>query len=298
MQIEYKRVRQFAYVLKTLLRKSRLINGHPRSAKDCGKGQSPDPNAEPVAPHELGDAIRDCIRSGADRFILGDPKRALENLRLYLQTAQQMLERDPENTAAQFSVEVAKLKVSQGLQESGPPAAISLVRDSIRTLDQMIASNRGGRRAASDKAWALLRLGEAQLKAGRLAEAQSSANSALGAIRDLAAQNPDDRNNVVHALILSGRTRAAAGNPEQAENLLREARDEAQKMASPDELTTLIPLANVEEALGTFYAHRHRTQEAHTCYERLVSLWQQFPESSEYVDRQRTASKQLLSSLQ
>ena len=61
----------------------------------------------------------------------GDPKRGLENLGLYLQTAQQMLERDPNNTAAQFSVEVAKLKVSYCLQASDPPAAIRLARDSL-----------------------------------------------------------------------------------------------------------------------------------------------------------------------
>jgi serine/threonine protein kinase len=228
----------------------------------------------------------------------GDAKRALENLNLYLQTAQQMLERDPNNRAAQFSVEVAKLKISYCLQESDPPTAIRLAGDSMRMLDQMIASNKGDRRrAVSDLAEAFVKLGGAQLQAGRLAQARSSADSALAAMREIGAQNPDDRNNVVQAMILAGRANAASGNLPGAESLLRQARDEAQKSAKPEELTSLIPLAAAEEALGTFYAHQHRTQPAYACYERLVKLWQQFPESNEYVDRQRSSSRRLLSFL-
>jgi eukaryotic-like serine/threonine-protein kinase len=226
----------------------------------------------------------------------GDPKRALQSLRLYLQTALQMLERDPNNTAAQTSVVLAKLKVSYCLQKSDPPAAIGLARDSLRIIDQMIASNRGGGRVVSDRADGLRKLGEAQLNAGRLAEARSSADLALASSRDLA-QSTIERGNLVESLILSGKTSAATRDLAHAQSLLSEARDEAQGIASSHELTNLIPLATAEEALGTFYVARHRTREARACYERLVNLWQQFPESNEYVDGQRTASKRLLSSL-
>jgi tetratricopeptide (TPR) repeat protein len=227
----------------------------------------------------------------------GDPKRALQDMKLYLQTAQQMLDRDPNNTAAQFSVELATLKVSHCLQKSDPPAAISLARDSIRMLDQMIASNKGERRrAVSYRAEGLRKLGEAQLNAGRLAEARSSADLALTASRELA-QTPDDRGNLVEALLLAGKASAATRDLAHAESLLREARDEAQSIARSLELTNLIPLATAEEVLGTFYVARHRTREARVCYERLANLWQQFPESNEYVDRQKTSSKRLLSSI-
>ncbi len=227
----------------------------------------------------------------------GDPKRALESLRLYLQTAQQMLERDPNNTAAQFSVGIAEYKVSYCLQASDPPAASRFVRDSLRMFDQMIASNKlDRRRAAAYRAEALLRLGEAQLKAGRVAEARSSADSALAANREIA-QLPEEHTEVVESLILAARTNAASGNVARAEGLLLEARDEAQKIVRPDELTSLTPLATAEQALGTFYVSRHRTREARACYERLVNLWHQFPESNEYVDLQRTVSKRLLTSI-
>ena len=226
-----------------------------------------------------------------------DPKPALENLKLYLQTAQQMLDRDPNNTAAQSSVELAKLKISYCLQKSDPPAAISLARDSMRMIDQMIASNKGERhRAVANRAEILRKLGEAQLNAGRLAEARSSADLVLAASRELA-QTPDGRSGLVEALILAGKTSAATRDLEHAESLLREARDQAQGIARSLELTNLIPLANAEEALGTFYVARHRTREARACYERLVNLWQQFPDSNEYVDGQRTLSKRLLVSL-
>ena len=228
----------------------------------------------------------------------GDPARALRDLRLYLDTAQQMLERDPNNTAAQFSVATAESKLSYCLQESDPPAAIRLARDSIRMFDQMVASNKGDHhRAFSGRAEGLLRLGEAQLKAGRLAEARGSADSALAANREIAAQSPEDRVGLVEALILEGKASAATGNPVRAESLLRQAREAAQKIARPEELTSLIPLALAEEALGTFYVQRRLNQEAHACFERLVKLWQQFPESDDYVDAQRVASQRLLSSL-
>jgi serine/threonine protein kinase len=227
----------------------------------------------------------------------GDSKRALGILRLYLQTAQQMLDRDPNNTAAQFSVGIAEMKVSYCLQESDPPAAIRLARDSMRLFDQMIASKKGDQHwAVSNRAEALLRLGEAQLKAGRVAEARSSADLALAASREFA-QTPDERIGLVEALILAGRTNTAAGNPARAESLLREARDEAQKIAHSQELTSLIPLANTEDALGTFYIRRRRNRDARACYRQLVELWQQFPESNEYVDHQRSTSKRLLASL-
>jgi tetratricopeptide (TPR) repeat protein len=226
----------------------------------------------------------------------GDPKRALQSLKLYLQTAQQMLERDPNNTAAQSSVVLAKLKVSYCLQKSDPPAAIGLARDSLRIIDQMIASNRGGSRAVSDRADGLRKLGEAQLNAGRLEEARSSADLALASSRELA-QSTNERGNLVESLILAGKTSAATRDLAHAQSLLSEARDEAQGIASSHELTNLIPLATAEEALGTFYVARHRTREARACYERLVNLWQRFPESNEYVDGQRTVSKRLLSSL-
>ncbi|MGA8811951.1 MAG: hypothetical protein WB523_05310, partial [Candidatus Sulfotelmatobacter sp.] len=89
----------------------------------------------------------------------------------------------------------------------------------------------------------------------------------------------------------------ATGDLAHAESLLREARDLAQEIARSLELTNLIPLATAEESLAAFYIHRHRTQEARACYERLVNLWQQFPESNEYVDGQRIASKRSLASI-
>jgi serine/threonine-protein kinase len=226
-----------------------------------------------------------------------DPKRGLQNLSLYLQTAQQMLDRDPNNTAAQFSVALAKEKVSYCLQKSDPPAAIRLARDSVHMLDQMIASNHGERHRARDyRVEASVRLGEAQLSAGQLAEARSSADLALAAARELT-QTPDGRGNLLEALILAGKAHAATRDLAVAETLLREARDTAQTIARSQELTNLIPLATAEDALGNFYLHRHRTREARACYERIANLWQQFPESNEYVDRQRTASARLLSSI-
>jgi hypothetical protein len=40
-----------------------------------------------------------------------------------------------------------------------------------------------------------------------------------------------------------------------------------------------------------------RAAGARTCYQRLVDLWQSFPEQNEYVDRQKAAATRLLASL-
>jgi eukaryotic-like serine/threonine-protein kinase len=225
-----------------------------------------------------------------------DPEQALRDLRLYMQTAQEMLQRDPNDTSAQNSLAIAEYKVSYSLQGSDPPAAIRLASDSIRLFDQMIASKGDYLHAIASRAEGLRVLGVAQLKAGRSAEARSTADLALAARREMN-QTPDDRVNLVEALILAGKASAATRDPARAESLLHEARDAAQEITRSQELTNLIPLATAEEALGTFYVRRHRTQEARACYERIVNLWQQFPESNEYVDRQRAASKRMLATL-
>ncbi len=226
----------------------------------------------------------------------GSPEQALRDLRLYLETAQEMLQRDPNDTSAQNSVAIAEGKVSYSLQGSDPPAAIRLARDSIRMFDQMIASKGDYLHAVSSRTEGLRRLGEAQLKAGRSAEARGSADLALAASRQMS-QAPNDRANLVEALILAGNASAATRDLTRAESLLREARDEAQEIARSEELTSLIPLARAEETLGAFYLRRHRTQDARACYQRLADLWNQFPESNEYVQRQRGTSKRLLGSL-
>jgi len=173
-----------------------------------------------------------------------------------------------------------------------------LARDSIRVFDELIASNKGDHhRALSSHAEGLLRLGQAQQKGGQQAEARGSADSALAANREIVRQSPEDRTFMVEALILAAKASAATGNPARAENLFLQACEEAREIVVPDELTSLIPLATAEEALATFYVHRHGSQPAHACYERLVKLWQQFPEPSEYVDAQRAASQRLLSSI-
>ena len=232
---------------------------------------------------------------------LGDRAGALKNGRLYLETAQQMLQRDPNNTSARFSVAFAEERVSYYLREFDPPGAIRLARDSIRMFDEMIATHKGQHVLnVSSRAEALWTLGEAQLKAGRLKEAHGSAEAALAVDREIMAQTPpgsEDRAVLVEALLVAAKTSAAIGDPTRAESLLHEAREESKQIARTQELTSLIPLADSERDLGDLYAHQHRTQEERACYQRLVDLWQQFPESSEYVEGQRASSKRLLLSL-
>jgi hypothetical protein len=63
-------------------------------------------------------------------------------------------------------------------------------------------------------------LGEAQLNAGRFADARTSADSVLASAREIVAQRPPgsrDRVDLVEALILAGEASAATRNPARAE---------------------------------------------------------------------------------
>jgi serine/threonine protein kinase len=230
----------------------------------------------------------------------GDPARALQSERRYLATAEAMVRSDPSNTSAQFSRAVATYWISFYLREFDAKAALNMAQVSVRMFNELMASGKPNYLVSSRRVRALLRLGEVQLKTGRLADAQATAQSALEAERPLAAAKGgewDERSELVQVLILAGQTGAAALDFKRAENLLTQAREEAEAISSNGELTSLIPLANAETALGAFYARRRQVEPARSSYERLVALWQHFPDSSEYVEMQRIASQKLLASL-
>lgn len=231
---------------------------------------------------------------------LGDAARALPSAKRYLELARQMAQSDPANRAAKFSQASALFQISLPLREFDPPAAVRMAEDSVRMFDEMIASGKPTYLVSSGRVYALLRLGEAQLKAGRLAEARRTARLALDDDRALApttAADAEERVVWVLILMLAGHVEAANGDPRSGERFLLQARDEAAQFADSSELAHLVPLASAEKALGDFYISRARTDEARSCYQRLVQLWDRFPETNDYVSRQRVASKELLASL-
>jgi serine/threonine protein kinase len=232
---------------------------------------------------------------------LGDPVHALEGARQYLEAAEVMVRSDPANTSARFSRAVAGYVLSVPLRESRPEEAVQAAQDSVRRFDGLIASAQPSLLLTSRRVRALIRLGQAQLKANRMAEACATAESALEAQRPLvspADESDDQRRFLVLALTLAGETAAAGGQLGHAEDLLREAREEAQKIAQRPGLPRVIPLATAETALANYYRRQRRSSEARACYQRLIQLWQGFPEASEYVDLQRAASEHWLKSLQ
>ena len=232
---------------------------------------------------------------------LGEPSRALESAKLYLQTAEEMFRSDPANTSAQFSRAIASYKVSFYLRESDPRAAEKLAANSVQMFDTMLASGKSDYLITSRRVRALLHLGEAQLKAGHVAEARATARTALDTQRPVAAKRgaewDDERRVLIQILTLSAHVSGASGDYRTAESRMEEARQEALQIAQSQEISATIPLANVERAWGALYLRQRRKQDARGCYERLAKLWQQFPETNQYVDLQRRAAKQMLASL-
>jgi tetratricopeptide (TPR) repeat protein len=230
---------------------------------------------------------------------LGDPARALVDARRYLEQAEDMVRNDPKDTSARFSQAVAMYRVSSLLTEFNLKDAIAMARDSVRIFDELIGSGSRGFLNVSRRARALVRLGQAEFKAGRIAEARGIAESALSLNRQIVAEKPreaEQRVILIRAEILSARISAVSGSFAVAEKLLGEAQAEAQSVAKTQDIESVIPLAMTEDALGTLYARQGRTKEATACYRRLADLWSRFPES-EYAARQKATAARRLSSL-
>jgi serine/threonine protein kinase len=238
----------------------------------------------------------------SDRYPnVGDPARALQGERHYLAAAEAMVRSDPSNTSAKFSRAVATYCVSFCLREFDTNAALKLAQDSVRMFDVIAASGKASYLITSRRVRALERLGEAQLKAGRAKEARNTADLALAAERPIAAKTgvewDDEHGVLVQILILAGAANAAVGEFALAERKMREAQEEGRQIAQSGELSSVIPLANADQALGAFYSRENRTDQARACYRDLLELWQRFPDANEYVDRQKAHSQRLLASL-
>ncbi len=231
----------------------------------------------------------------------GDPGRALSSAKRYLELTEDMVRRDPTNTSARFSRAIATYSVSFCLREFDTKAAVVMARRAVRLFDQMIASGDTDYLTVSRRVRALRRLGEAQLQAGQVQGALGTARTALEIERPIAlnssGEGEEEQAVLVQTLILAGKANAAAGQFIDAEALLQEARKKAHVIAQNPELTSLIPLANSEYALGEFYARRHRRGDARACYDRLSQLWQNFAGDNEYVEMQRSRTKELVTSL-
>jgi len=229
---------------------------------------------------------------------LGDPARALPHARRYLEAAEEMVRSDPANSSAQFSRAVALYALSIPLRESDPAAAVQVARESLQRFDEIIASGKSSYLLASRRIRARLRLGQAQLKAHRIAEARATAEATLKEEMPVAqkGQDWDDEHTVLaFLLILAAEANAAGGNLDRAQSLLRDAREKAEAIARRHCLACTIPLARVQEAVGNFYRYR-RQQQARASYRELLQLWQSFPEPSEYVELQKSSSQRLLNS--
>ncbi len=232
---------------------------------------------------------------------LGDPEHALESARKYMEAAEEMVRSDPNNTGAQYSRAVATFRVAFTLCESDPATAVRMTEESLRMLDALIASGKRSKMVITGRITALRRLGAAQLKAGRLRDAQTAADAALTAQRPIAAAEMAPalgaRQQLAEILILSARVETATGNFARAHSLIDEAREVALHVAETRELTNLITLAQAEESEGDTWAKQGRMDQARACYQRVADIWQQFPEQNEYVDRQKAAAARLLASL-
>ena len=229
---------------------------------------------------------------------IGDAAHALESARGYLATAEEMVRADPENTGAKVSQALATQRVSYSLREFDPNAAIRVARESVHLWDELLAAKKTDQ--VVNRAISLRILAQALLKANHAAEARRSADAALAIQESPEATKSmewEDRAELVQSLIVAAQANSASGNNQGARDLLLRARQIAQELAKRPELAALVPLVNVEESLGSFYARQGLSAEARGSYQRLDSLLRQYPETNEYVSLRRSAAARLVAAL-
>ena len=245
--------------------------------------------------------IRSSIYLDDEHPNLGDAPSALQSARMYLAAAEEMRQSDPNNKGAQYSRAVATFRVAFALAESDPDTAILMTRESVRTIDALIASDRKNTVAIRGRFSALRHLSTAQFKAGRFSDARVSAETALTSQRPRAEaeSGPDlaERRRLVEILLLQSRIEAATGNFTDSQRLLKEARERLLPFATTGELNNLMTLADTERAQGAAWARQGKASDARASYQRVADIWQRYPYSNEYVDRQKEAAASLLGSL-
>jgi hypothetical protein len=231
---------------------------------------------------------------------MGDPVQGLIYAKRYQEEEQQIVAHDPNDVSALYRLASADYNMALDLENSDPQAAVRLARESLSLFDKLIASGHKDPLNLSGRLASQYQLIDALLKAGEVAEARRVSTAALAETRNFLADDPRGdigRRRLVLALVLASEANEAT-DPAGAEKMLQEAQGEAQAIAANHDLTRVIPLAIAERALGAFYLHERRSQDARAHYQALVNLWQSFPGSNVYLDRQRASSGKLLAAVQ
>ena len=202
-----------------------------------------------------------------------------------------MVERDPHDASAQFSLEVALFRLSFRLKHSDPAAAVATARESVRLFDEQIAAGRTSYLVISRRARALRLLAQAQLYAGQPEAAGGNAMEAVAVQRKMAARDARDLQETA-LLALALRTSAEAadalGDGQSAADQLTEAEQICARMYSQNrnELTLLMPLSSIRESLGTHW--KKAGDQAQAWFEKAHRLWIEFPDQNDFV-RRKTA---------
>ena len=221
----------------------------------------------------------------------GDPAKSLVYAKRYLEFARAMHEKDVQDVSARVSFAIALFRLSIPLRELDAEAAVRASRESVAIFDDLVASGKPSYIVVSRRARALLRLGEALGKAGNR-EARQVAESALTLQSGFAANMPpksEERFIEITARTSLGLACENEADWPRAEALLLESQAAAKRILDMDHdlLTARLALGQVETALGGFYTRKKDRASAAACYRRLVDLWKQAPQATEYVLLQR-----------
>ena len=218
-----------------------------------------------------------------------DPARCLEYSQQYLDAARRMVEKDPANASAKFSLAIALFRISFPLKFSAPDAAIRAARESVQLFDLQIAAGKSSFLIVSRRARAVRRLSEALLAGGLAEEARERAAEALSEQRKVTAHDAGDLEEA-HLLALSLMTSAAA-DARKAPEFLSEAEEKAAEVyrKSPQDLASAMILARVHEASASRFRKAGDDAQAAAHLDAAKRIWLEFPEQNDFVRRKLAA---------
>ena len=197
---------------------------------------------------------------------------------------------DPNNASARLTLAIGLFRLSFPLKLSDPQGAVKSARESVALFDKLIPEGKRSFLVTSRRGRALRRLSEALQFAGQGGEAQAVAAEALVAQRNAAARDAKDVQEatlLAFTLLTNAEAAESLHDPAPALAFLTEAEQIVAQgyLRSPNELTPVIPLARVRDALSLHWHKAGNAAESQRWLNESRRLWRAFPDQNEFVRR-------------
>ena len=219
-----------------------------------------------------------------------DPAKCLALSRQAVDIARQATIKDPKDMSARITLAASLFRMSFPLKHSDPPAAVRAAEESVRILDDLIATDKSfsniQRHARAER-----RLGQALVAAGHAAESvghceKSVADERVLVLREEPQMKVSARLGL--SLLCLAEAQEAARNPKRAIEYLLEAEQMLTRLdeRDPEDFSSIVPLSHARQALAAHFTLAGDHAQARNWHDSALKLWREFSNQNAYVSRE------------